>query len=83
MADRESPMRMLDRSLAFTALLELSPEFRDMEVNAGSALITRLLEEYYEWLDEALARDLFRAGVHDIFTYARSWIAQGGMSKEA
>lgn len=77
-------MRDLDRSLAFTALLELSPEFARMEVSAGSALITRMLEDYYAWLDEPRqARVPFTAGVHDIWSYARTWIAQGNISKEA
>lgn len=82
MVDRESPVHMLDRSLAWTALFELSPEWREMELGAGSAVVTRFLEEYYAWLDEKLARDLFRAGVHDIYTYARAWLAQGNLNKE-
>lgn len=80
--DRMSPVHMLDRSLAFSALLELSPEFAAGD-SRDSTAVTRLLDEYYEWLDEKLARDLFRAGVHDIYTYARTWLAQGGMDKEA
>lgn len=75
-------MRDLDRSLAFTALLELSPEFAKGEAGAGGAIITRMLEEYYAWLDEPKqARVPFTAGVHDIWAYARTWIAAGNMRK--
>ncbi len=77
-------MRDLDRSLAFTALLDQSQEFRDGEAGAGCAIITRMLEDYYAWLDEPKqARVPFTAGVHDIYAFARSWIAQGNISKEA
>ena len=77
-------MRDLDRSLAYTALREHSQEFCALDLNGGSATITRFLEEYYAWLDEPKQAQVpFTAGVHDIFTYARSWLAQGGMSKEA
>lgn len=37
----------IDRSLAFTALLELSPEFRRMESRKGSKAITRFLEAFH------------------------------------
>lgn len=77
-------MRDLDRTLAFTALLDQSQEFRDGEAGAGGAIITRMLEDYYAWLEEPKqARVPFTAGVHDIYAFARSWIAQGNIRKEA
>lgn len=36
----------MDRSLAFTALLELSQTFRTMEAGAGSKVITRLVDDF-------------------------------------
>ncbi len=63
-------MRDLDRTLAFTALLDLSPAFRELSLDAGSGTITRFLDEYYEWLDGRP----FVAGRDDIYSYAKLWL---------
>jgi hypothetical protein len=63
-------MRDLDRTLAFTALLNLSPEFAESTAMRGSLTITLFLEEYYEWLDGRP----FVAGRDDIYSFAKRWV---------
>ena len=57
-------MIALDRSLAFTALLDMLPGFGQMEAGAASALVGELVAD-------------FRASGHPvIWDYASDWIAR-------
>jgi hypothetical protein len=60
----------LDRSAAFTALLELSPEFRVMDSRDGEKAVTRFLDAFYEASPEARK---------DMLGYARAWLGQGSL----
>lgn len=51
----------LDRSVAFTALLELRPGFGQLENKAASVMTGRFLEDFYA------------SGSKDMGAYARSW----------
>lgn len=52
----------VDRSLAFTALLDLSPEFGRMDLDRSGGEITRFLADYYE------------SGQTNMYAYARGWL---------
>lgn len=55
----------LDRSAAFTALLELDPEgFGKQDMDNGGKTITNFLEDFHE------------SGSKNMFTYAQSWLAE-------
>jgi hypothetical protein len=56
----------LDRSLAFTALLETDPSFRQTDMQQGSAQVTRLLTDYYA------------SGETDMYTYTKNWLPEHG-----
>jgi len=53
----------MERSLAFTALLE-SDHFRQMEARAGDAEVTRFLADYHA------------SGSRDMWTFGREWTAR-------
>lgn len=57
-------MAGLDRSLAFTALLEHDEEFRGMDMNQGAERITEFLADWE------------RAGRPQMFDYGREWVAE-------
>ena len=62
----ESP---LARSLAFTALLDVSPEFRRTPMAQGSQDITEFIEDH-----RALVAEYgLKMGVTDMHTYAKTW----------
>ncbi len=52
----------LDRSAAFTALLELSPEFGKTDMNTAGELITELLQSWRA------------SDSRDMFAHAREWL---------
>jgi len=52
----------LDRSVAFTALLELHPGFGQLETRAASVMTGRFLEDFYA------------SGSKDMGAYARTWM---------
>lgn len=56
----------LDRSAAYTALLELSPWFRQTHEPVTSSTITAFLEDFQA------------SGEANMFTYARAWLTSQG-----
>lgn len=60
------------RSLVFTSLLDLSPEFGRMESRKGSEVITALVADY-----EALP---VSAETPDIYAYTKTWLTTHPMS---
>jgi hypothetical protein len=54
----------IDRSAAFTALLDLSPEFGRSD--NGGQTITRMLTDYYE------------SGQTDMYAFTKGWLADHG-----
>ena len=63
---QESPIA---RSLAFTALLDVSPEFRRTPMAQGSQDITQFIEDHRA----LVAEHGFKMGVTDMHTYAKTW----------
>jgi hypothetical protein len=60
-------MQNIDHSLAFTALLELMPGFGQMEVGAGDALITQLVQAWRGRTDrDTLLWDFTRAWIKEV-----------------
>jgi hypothetical protein len=65
----------MERSLAFTALLDLSKTFGDLEMHQGSEVITEFLADYHaQPVGESLP---------DIYSYAKTWLADRDDLKEA
>ena len=58
----------LDRSAAFTALLEFAPWFGQAESRQAGAIVTAFLVDFY------------RSGSKDMAEYARGWAAGNGPS---
>jgi hypothetical protein len=54
--------RPLDRSAAFTALLELSADFRQSDMAQGSETVSRFLADFYA------------SGAPNMYRYARAWV---------
>jgi len=53
----------LDRSLAFTALLEHDPDFAGLDMNAGGERITEFLADWT------------KAGKPQMFEYSKQWVS--------
>lgn len=65
------PEYPLDRSAAFSALLELSPEFGKADMEAGSQLITEFLESWRA------------SDSKNMFAHAREWLKANPIGQQA
>jgi hypothetical protein len=66
-------MMDLDRSLAFTALHDVSPEFRALPLLAGAEAITDFLEDHGQFV-RLYSHGKVVMGKTDMHTYARVWV---------
>jgi hypothetical protein len=64
----------MERSLAFTALLDVSRDFRDLESREGTEAITQFLEDYAKFFGVYGRDGRVEMGKTDIYTYARIWV---------
>ena len=63
----------LDPSLAFTALHDVSPEFRALSLNEGSEAITAFLADHKTFV-AMYSHGKVVMGKTDMHTYARIWV---------
>ena len=61
------------RSLAFTALYDVSPEFRVLPLNEGTVAITRFLADHAQFV-RMYSGGAVKMGKTDMHTYARIWV---------
>jgi len=61
----------LERSCAFTALLDNSPAFARADDRDGS-IVTRFLNDYAGWLNDRAVK----MGKTDIYTFSKFWAKQ-------
>lgn len=60
----------LDRSAMFSALLDLSPEYRKLDTRVGERVTTSALEAWY------------RDPGTDMYAFARTWLRGRDLTKE-
>lgn len=63
----------LNPSLAFTALHDVSEDFRALSLNEGSEAIARFLEDHERFV-RTYSHGVVKVGKTDMHTYARVWI---------
>lgn len=63
----------IDRSLAFTALHDVSEEFRALPLLEGSEAISAFLEDHACYV-RLYSGGVVKAGKTDMHTYARIWV---------
>jgi hypothetical protein len=72
-ADHLEGMMDLDPSLAFTALHDVSPEFRQLGMAETSTAITAFLADHKQYV-AIYSNGVVKAGKTDMHTYARIWV---------
>lgn len=63
----------LDRTLAFTALHDASPDFRALALDPMGEAITEFLEDHKRYV-QAFSGGVVKVGKTDMMTYARVWV---------